>query len=99
MIGAEAGFRRILCASAAVALAGCATPLGQREAVAIASQRMSKYCGASAECRPLTLSRAQKMDDGWLVQFEASSRSYGVMVEADGNTQLSIWDKSLGAAR
>jgi hypothetical protein len=78
--------------------AGCVAPMTQREAVQIATERMGKYCGASARCKPLRLSHTQKIKDRWLVEFDTPATSYGVAVAGDGNTEISIWDKSSGVS-
>jgi hypothetical protein len=75
-------------------LCACAGPIGQQEAQSIATARMTKYCGDAAVCKPLRLTKAQKLKDRWLVDFDAPTHTYGVIVEADGNTTLSIWDKT-----
>jgi hypothetical protein len=77
-----------------IILSACASAMSQREAVQLASISIRKYCGAQPGCASLRLGRAQKIKDRWLVQFETSTNAYGVAVDAGGNTDISVWDKT-----
>ncbi|MEO8301428.1 MAG: hypothetical protein ABI608_06535 [Rhizomicrobium sp.] len=78
------------------ALAGCAAPMTTREAQSIASTRLTKYC--SGRCGAVTLAHTQKIKNRWLVDFEAPRQKFTVIVENDGNSQISVWDKSRDAS-
>ena len=93
----RAGLFLLIVLLAPASLSGCAAPMSQREAVQLASVSIRKYCGPRAECASLRLGRVQKINDRWLVQFETSADAYGVAVNADGNTDITVWDKSPAA--
>ena len=76
------------------ALAGCASPMGQREAEVRANHSLNNFC-LKAACGPAKLVKAQKIKDRWLVDFETPAGLYTVMVDQGGNTQVSVWDKTL----
>jgi hypothetical protein len=76
-----------------VALAGCASPMGQREAVVRANNSLSNFCRQKA-CGPAKLVKAQKIKSRWLVDFETPAGLYTVVVDNGGNTQVSVWDKN-----
>ena len=80
----------------ACALAACAGPMTLREAKERAQDRMTRYC--DGKCAALQLTGTQKIKDRWLVDFDTAARKYTIMVDEGGNTQLSIWDKTQGAA-
>ncbi|MEY4707895.1 MAG: hypothetical protein RJB58_1618 [Pseudomonadota bacterium] len=74
-----------------VALGGCFAPMTTREAQTIAGQRMTKYC--NARCGAFTLSKTQKINDRWLVDFDAPRHKFTVTVEGNGSTSVDIWNK------
>jgi very-short-patch-repair endonuclease len=74
-----------------VALGGCVAPMSTREAQQIAQTRLTKYC--NSRCGALALGRTQKIKSRWLVDFEAPRQKFTVIVEADGNSQVTTWDK------
>jgi hypothetical protein len=76
-----------------ITLAGCAGPMGQREAEVRANQSLNNFC-RRAVCGPAKLIQAQKLKDHWLVDFETQAGFYSVMVDQGGNTQVSVWDKN-----
>ena len=75
----------------AVLLSGCVAPMTTREAQDIAHERVVKYCGG--RCGALTLARTQKIKSRWLVDFEAPRQKFTVIVEDDGNSRVTVWDK------
>jgi len=72
-------------------LAGCMGPMNTREAQAIASSRLNKYC--RGRCGALTLTHTQKINRRWLVDFEAPRQKFTVIVEDDGNAKVTAWQK------
>jgi hypothetical protein len=76
---------------AAAALAGCIAPMTTREAQDIAHTRLTKYC--NGHCGAVTLARTQKIKGRWLVDFEAPRQKFTVIVEEDGNSRVTVWDK------
>jgi very-short-patch-repair endonuclease len=72
-------------------LAGCIAPMTTREAQTIAHTRLSKYC--RGQCGSLTLAHTQRIKDRWLVDFESSRQKFTVIVENDGNSRVTAWDK------
>jgi hypothetical protein len=62
-----------------------------REAQDIAQQRLVKYC--AGQCGTLALGRTQKIKSRWLVDFEAPRHRFTVIVEDDGNSKITTWDK------
>ena len=68
----------------------------QREAVEIANRAHAQILRRQPPVRPLRLAHTQKIKDRWLVEFDTAATSYGVAVAGDGNTEISIWDKSSG---
>ena len=75
----------------AVLLSGCITPMTTREAQDIAHERIAKYC--SGRCGALTLAHTQKIKSRWLVDYEAPRQKFMVIVEDDGNSKLTVWNK------
>jgi hypothetical protein len=75
----------------AALLAACMGPMTTREAQEIASTRLRKYC--NGHCGPLALRRSQKIKDRWLVDFDAPSQAFTVIVENDGNSKVTVWEK------
>ena len=75
-------------------MAGCAAPMGQREAQTRAATGLMKFCRTKS-CGATKLVSAQKLKDRWLVDFDAPANKYAVIVDRGGNTEISVWDKSL----
>jgi hypothetical protein len=72
-------------------LSGCFAPLTLREAQDVAHERLVKYC--SSRCGTLTLAHTQKIKNRWLVDFEAPRQKFTVIVEDDGNSKVTVWNK------
>jgi hypothetical protein len=84
-------FRGIVLLVLIAALAGCFAPMTTREAQEIASSSLSAYCGG--KCGAVTLARTQRIKNRWLVDFEAPRQKFTVIVENDGNSKVTAWDK------
>jgi hypothetical protein len=78
-----------------LALAGCIAPMTAREAQDIAHTRLDKYC--KGRCGTLAWSNTQKIKNRWLVDFEASRQKFTVIVEGDGNSSVTVWEKGVQA--
>ena len=76
-----------------VALAGCVSPMSQREAQTYAQLSLRRYCAETQPCAPAHFVKAQHLAGGWLLDFESERAKYGVMVRANGGTQVSVWAK------
>jgi hypothetical protein len=76
-----------------IGLAGCAGPMGQREAETRANNSLNDFCRQAA-CGPARLIKAQKIKNRWLVDFETQAGLYTVTVDQGGDTRVSIWDKN-----
>jgi hypothetical protein len=63
-----------------------------REAQTIARQRVVKYC--NGHCGAVALGRTQKIKNRWLVDFEAPRQKFTIIVEDDGNSRVTVWDKT-----
>ena len=74
-------------------LAGCIAPMTAREAKDIAHARLDKYCKTS--CGALAWSNTQKINKRWLVDFEGQRQRFTVIVEDDGNSRVTVWDKGV----
>ena len=74
-----------------VSLAGCFAPMSMREAQSVASESLTKYC--AGKCGAVTLGRTQRIKSRYLVDFEAPQQRFTVIVENDGNTKVTAWDK------
>ena len=74
-------------------LAGCAGPMGQREAENRAGRSLAQFC-QQTPCGPTHLVKAQKIKNRWLVDFETAGGLYTVAVNSGGNTDVSVWDKN-----
>ena len=72
--------------------AGCVAPMTTREAQGVARERLVKYC--SGRCGAVTLAHTQKIKNRWLVDFEAPRQKFTVIVENDGNSKVTVWDKA-----
>ena len=79
----------------ALAVAGCVAPMTAREARDIAHTRLDKYC--KGRCGTLAWSNTQKIKNRWLVDFEASRQKFTVIVEGDGNSSVTVWEKGVQA--
>jgi hypothetical protein len=73
------------------ALGGCFAPMTTREAQSIASQRLTRYCNKS--CGDFTLANTQKINNRWLVDFDAPRHKFTVTVEGNGNARVDTWNK------
>jgi hypothetical protein len=62
-----------------------------REAQTIARERVVKYC--NGHCGALALARTQKIKDRWLVDLDDPRHKFTVIVEDDGNSKVTVWDK------
>jgi hypothetical protein len=72
-------------------LAGCLAPMSAREARDIAHTRLDKYCRGT--CGVLAWNNTQKIKKRWLVDFEDQRQKFTVIVEDDGNSSVTVWDK------
>jgi hypothetical protein len=79
-------------------LAGCTPVLTQRQALNYATARLNRFCTESGPCEPRQISGAQRLKQGWLIDFDAASARYGVMVHDNRVTEVSVWKKSVPAA-
>ena len=70
----------------------------QTEAVRIAGRSLTRFCRDRSDCRPVHLAHAEKIKDRWLIEYDSPANVFGVAVESDGNTDVSVWDKKSGAA-
>jgi hypothetical protein len=80
-------------------LAGCASPMSQREAQTYAASSIRKYCAEATTCGALRVTRAQRLGDGWMVDFETPDTTYGVMVRNNGSTQVTAWKRDVPQTR
>jgi len=62
-----------------------------REAQDIAHTQLTKYC--NGRCGAVALGRTQKIKSRWLVDFEAPRQKFTVIVEDNGNAQVTAWQK------
>jgi hypothetical protein len=84
-------FRGAFIAISLVALGGCFAPMTTREAQQIASNQVTQYC--AGRCGALTVGHTQKIKNRWLVDLDATRQKFTVIVETDGNSKLTAWDK------
>ena len=77
--------------SAALFLSGCISAMTTREAQEIASGRLKRYC--AGHCGTVTLARTQKINKRWLVDFDGPRQKFTVIVENDGNSKVTTWNK------
>ena len=80
-----------LTALAAASLCGCVAPMTTHEAQDIAHERVVKYC--KDRCGALTLAHTQKIKNRWLVDFDGPRQKFTVLVEDDGNSKVTVWNK------
>ena len=73
-------------------VAGCAGPMSQREAEGYASRRMARFCATA--CGAWHITGAQRMQDRWLIDFDAPRHKLSVLVDKGGNTEVTVWDKN-----
>jgi hypothetical protein len=90
-----APFRGLNILVVSIALSGCIAPITAREARDIAHERLNKYCGG--RCGQLAWSNTQKVKKRWLVDFDSKGQKYTVIVENDGNSRVTVWDKGVPA--
>ena len=76
-----------------VILAGCVSPMGQREAESRASQSLRSFC-RDKTCGPTRLLKTAKLKNRWLVDFDGPGSLYTVAVDAGGSTNVSVWNKN-----
>jgi len=74
-----------------IALMGCFAPMTTREAQAVASESLTKYC--AGKCGAVTLGRTQRIKSRYLVDFDAPRQRFTVIVEKDGNAKVTAWAK------
>lgn len=74
------------------ALGACAGPMAAREARERAQDRMTRYC--QGRCGALQLTRAQKIKDRWLIDFDSPAHRFTVTVDNGGNAKVDVWDKN-----
>ena len=77
-----------------ITLAACAGPMSQREAQVTALYALRGYCADTVPCAPYRVGRTQRLGDGWLVDFESATSTYGVMVHRNGSTEVTNWQKN-----
>ncbi len=83
-----------------IVLTGCASPMSQREAQGYGALSLRDYCAGTAPCLAYRLVRAQKLGDGWMLDYESGTTRYGVMVHRNGVAQVTAWAKdAVPAAR
>jgi hypothetical protein len=83
--------RGAICIVGIALVGGCFAPMTTREAQGIASERLAKYCGK--RCGAYTLSKSQKLNNRWLVDFDAPKHTFTVTVESNGNASVDVWNK------
>jgi hypothetical protein len=91
---ATASLRTVVICVALTIVTGCVGPMRQGEAQVYAAASLRKFC-RDQPCGTFHLVAAQKLKGRWLVDYESPSGKYTVAVDAGGNTQISVWDKSL----
>jgi hypothetical protein len=90
-----APFRGLMILVSGLLLAGCIAPMSAHEARDIAHARLDKYC--QGRCGTFAWSNTQKIKKRWLVDFEGRSQRFTVIVENDGNSSVTVWDKGITA--
>lgn len=83
--------RGAICIIAIALLGGCFAPMTGREAQTIAGERMAKYCGK--RCGAYTFTKSQKINERWLVDYDAPRHKFTVTVEGNGGTSVDVWNK------
>jgi hypothetical protein len=90
-----APFRGLCILVIGMALSGCLAPMTAREARDIAHSRLDKYC--QGRCGTLAWNNTQKIRKRWLVDFEDQRQKFTVIVEGDGNSRVTVWQKGVPA--
>ena len=72
-------------------MAGCFAPMSTREAQSIASSQLTRYC--AGKCGAFALGHTQRIKNRWLVDFDSPRQRFTVIVENDGNSRITAWDK------
>ena len=72
-------------------LSGCIAPMTALEARQIASAQLDKYC--KGHCGTLAWYNTQKIKSRWLVDFDGQRQKFTVIVEDDGNSKVTVWEK------
>ena len=72
--------------------------MSQREAQAYAARSIRDYCAETTPCGALRVTRAQRLGEGWMVDFETATATYGVMVRRNGSTSVTAWKKNANTA-
>lgn len=88
-------FRGLSIVILGTAVAGCIAPMSAREARDIAHTRLDKYC--EGRCGTLAWSNTQKLNKRWLVDFDGQRQKFMVIVEEDGNSNVTVWAKDVSA--
>jgi len=93
-------FRRaaFLLGPACLLLTGCASALTQRQAQGYATASLNRYCASVTPCGPRRIGGAQRLKEGWLVDFDSTAARYAVMVHDNRATEVSVWRKNVAAA-
>lgn len=86
-----APFRGLWAFTGCLALLGCIAPMTAHEARDIASTRLDKYCRGL--CGKVAWNKTQKINRRWLVDFEGARQKFTVIVEDDGNSTVTVWEK------
>jgi hypothetical protein len=86
----------LVAALSTILAGGCIAPMTTGEAQTIAHTRLARYCGS--RCGAFTLGHTQKIKDRWLVDFETPRQRFTVIVEDDGNSKVTAWDKGPNAS-
>jgi len=68
----------------------------QREAQGYAQRSLRDYCNPGTPCRFI---KGQRLQPGWLLDYESDAAKYGVMVRENGAAQVSVWTKAANLAR
>ena len=83
--------RGAICILAIALVGGCFAPMTGREAQTIAGERMAKNCGK--RCGAYTFTKSQKINERWLVDYDAPRHKFTVTVERNGGTSVDVWNK------
>ena len=75
-------------------LLGCAGPMSLAEAKKTADREVTRFCRQKSDCGKLLQTRAQRVKDRWLVDYDSNGRVLTVAVDDDGNARLDIWNKN-----
>lgn len=72
-------------------LSGCLAPMSLGEAQDYAGRRLERYCGT--RCGAYHLAGSQRLKSRWLLDYDTPAHKLTVVVEDDGNTKVTVWDK------